>query len=106
MGEEVTSLRDMLTILGTLSDDSLATPLTKAIQGFLRKCPDAGVADTKRFLSEMRDIAVYTGGANSFVMGVFWSILGDDRKYPPPCGGDPNKIGDWLAQWEAPREHT
>lgn len=97
MTDDVTHVREILAALGTLSDDSLATSLTKAIRGFLRKQPDATIDETKRFLSELRDLAVYSGGASQFVMTVFWSFLGNDRNYPPP---DMSKIGEWLAQWD------
>ena len=93
-------MRETLTILGSLSDDSLATPLTKAVRGFLQKRPDATDDDTRRFVHELRDLAVYSGGANGFVMGVFLVLVGSKRTFPPPCGGDTSKIGEWLAQWE------
>lgn len=88
--------REILETLAELSDDSLATPLSKALRGFLAS-PGIEDADaTRRFLHELRDWAVFTGGASSFVMTFLGGLIGHGRSFPPP---DTEDYGEWLARY-------
>lgn len=93
-------MNEILELLGQLSDDSLATDLTEAIRNFRMNRPNADEAEIKKFLHELRDFAVHTGGASQFVMEIFAAIIGGERSYPSPCNGDYSREAEWLAQWK------
>lgn len=86
--------REFFVNLSGLSDDSLATPLSQAIRNFLNNRSQATFQDADRFLHELRDWAVYTGGGSGFVMTLFNVLLGDARRYPPPIDAEV-----WFHQW-------
>ena len=67
-------LTQTLGVLAEAPDDHLATLLSKECRSFL----DSGPHDINtqvRFVRDLRDKAVYAGGASSFVMATFAAML-------------------------------
>lgn len=66
---------DLIQILSTMPDRQLATPLADKCREFSRK--SSSKEEQIRFMRDLRDMAVYIGGASSFVMATFSAALDD-----------------------------
>lgn len=77
------SMEEILDLIAKMSDSSIATNLATIISAYRSK-PHTH-EEIIRFVHELRDVMVYTGGASSFVMEVLNSMIGDNRlDYSPP----------------------
>lgn len=92
-----------------LGDQQLLPSLRDAVQGYLAKYKVAEAAGAladlmppDRFMHELRDWAVFTGGASGFVIVALGAAIGgpqDERRYPPPHDGSGDGFYAWLARW-------
>ncbi len=85
----------ILNHLATASDDQLVTSLSKAVQAYIKG--EHTSEEDKQFVHELRDWAVFIGGASSFVMTTFAIVCGEGRSYPPPLTQDYDL---WLETWK------
>lgn len=83
---ELEELNELLDKVTELSDAHLETSLNNAIKKFRNYSRTH--EETKKFIHELRDWAVYVSGASSFVMTLFGAMIGEGRSYPPPKDED------------------
>lgn len=65
---------EAIELLSQCSDGQLATPLAEECKEFVKSYPHAK-SEELFFLRNLRDKAVYSGGASGFVMQVFNALL-------------------------------
>ena len=89
--------REILEMLEHSPDSQLSDSLAKSIREFL--ILSGGGGDEQRdqhFLHDIRDWAVYFGGASSFIMTLINMGLGEKRSFPPPPDYD---FAKWKNKW-------
>lgn len=85
----------VLDYLANVSDYSLATSLSNATKVF-NSTPHTD-EEKIRFIHDVRDAAVFIGGADGFTMTALDIAIGSERSFPPPESDA--WLGEWLAKW-------
>lgn len=88
----------VLDYLTHVSDHSLATSLSNATKVF-NSTPHTD-EEKIRFIHDVRDAAVFIGGADGFTMTAFDIAIGTERLFPPPESSE--WLNEWYAKWATP----